>query len=35
MLGLGPALLALFVGVGLPFGFFGTGGSLLVTPALL
>jgi len=35
MLGLEPALLALFVGVGLPFGFFGTGGALLVTSALL
>ncbi|GAB6862553.1 sulfite exporter TauE/SafE family protein [Haloplanus litoreus] len=37
--GLGPALLALFVGfgllVGILFGFFGMGGSFLVTPALL
>jgi hypothetical protein len=39
MLGLEPALLALFVGfgllVGVLFGFFGMGGSFLVTPALL
>mgnify|MGYP006280475149 FL=1 len=39
LLGLGPALFALFVSfgfmVGVFFGFFGMGGSFLVTPALL
>ena len=39
LLGLGPEMLALFVGfgfmVGVFFGFFGMGGSFLVTPALL
>jgi uncharacterized membrane protein YfcA len=39
VLGISPALLALFVGfgllIGILFGFFGMGGSFLVTPALL